>query len=166
MKNAFLIIALSLTIGIKAQNLTKLDFSKTEWFTNNDNGEFFTADKISLMKISELNTENGELNRKYINLHRNQRNNFIEFSFKNNNKLAVKNLNIEQWSTSKIKGNWRYEFDSKNQILKFYLDNKLHSSFKFISEINESMKWITEKDNSSKESIVNLKKMNFARLNN
>jgi hypothetical protein len=166
MKNIILLIVLSFTFGLNAQDITKLYLSKTEWFAKNDNKSFFKNDTIRLMRVSNFESENLELNRKYISLHKNQSNDFIELSFKKNNKLNVKNFNVEKWITSNVKGNWSYKFDSESQILIFYHNNELHSNFKLISDKSESMKWATKKNGITEESIVELKKLDFVRLKN
>ena len=141
MKNTILIIILTFTIGIKAQDLTKSDFKKTEWFADNENRNFYKSDSIQLMQILRCKVENVKLNDVYIKIERNQNNDITELNFKRSGKLIVEDLNVENWSVSKLVGNWKWKFDSKKQILNLLFERKIHSSFRIESKNKEKTIW-------------------------
>ena len=68
MKNSLLILILAFTFSLQAQNLTKSDFKKTEWFVNNENQNFYESDYVTLIRILKFNNENDNLNEPYIKL--------------------------------------------------------------------------------------------------
>ncbi|WP_157805282.1 hypothetical protein [Confluentibacter citreus] len=164
MKNTILIIILTFTIGMKAQDLTKSDFKKTEWFADNENRNFYESDKITLTRILKFNNENEKLNKTYIKLQQNQNGNITELNFKNSGELFVEDLNVENWSNSKLIGKWKWKFDSRNQVLNLYFKRKLYSAFRIESKKKDSIIWKFEHNNKATESKLNLLVLNLIRL--
>ena len=134
MKNTILILILTFTIGVKAQDLTKSDFKKTEWFADNENRNFYVSDTIELTRILKLKNENEKLNETYIKLERNENGDITELNFKSSGSLLVEDLNVENWDNTKLVGKWKWKFDSKGQILNLYFKRKLRSSFRVESK--------------------------------
>lgn len=141
MKNTILILILTFTLGLQAQELTKSDFKKTEWFANNENRNFYESDSIELIRILRFEFDNKKLNDVYIKIERNQNRDITELNFKRSGKLIVEDLNVENWSVSKLVGNWKWKFDSKKQILNLFFKRKLHSSFRIKSKKKEKIIW-------------------------
>jgi len=141
MKKTILILILTFTIGLKAQELTKSDFKKTEWFANNENRNFYESDSVNLIRIMRFKFDNEKLNDVYIKINRNQNRDITELNFKRSGKLIVEDLNVENWSVSKLVGNWKWKFDSKKQILNLFFNRKLHSSFGIDSKKKEKTIW-------------------------
>ena len=141
MKNTILIIILTFTLGLQAQELTKSDFKKTEWFANNENRNFYESDSIELIRIMRFEFDNEKLNDVYIKIERNQNRDITELNFKRSGKLIVEDLNVENWSVSKLVGNWKWKFDSKKQILNLFFKRKLHLSFRIESKKKEKTVW-------------------------
>ena len=164
MKNTILILILTFTIGLKAQDLTKSDFKKTEWFADNENRNFYESDTITLTKILKFNNGNDKLNETYIKLQQNENGDITELNFKKSGKLIVEDLNVENWTNSKLVGKWKWKLDTKNQIINLYFKRKLHSAFRIESKMKDSIIWKFEHNNKRTESKLNLLVLNLIRL--
>jgi len=141
MKNTILILILIFTIGLNAQDLTKSEFKKTEWFANNENRNFYESETIKLIRIQKFKFDKEKLNEVYIKIERNENKNITELNFKRSGKLIVEDLNIENWDVTKLVGKWKWKFDSKRQILKLFFNRKLHSAFRIESKNIEKSMW-------------------------
>jgi hypothetical protein len=157
-------IFLICAFGLKAQSLKNSDFKKTEWFADNKNQNFYTSDTISLTQLLQLNSENKKLNETYIKLQQNNNRDITELNFKSNGILTVENFNVENWDVSKIIGKWKWKFNSKNQILNLYFNNKMRHSFRIDSKKNDSLIWKSEQDNKKSESKVDLLILKLIRI--
>jgi|TARA_R100000479_G_scaffold176508_1_gene131574 hypothetical protein len=141
MKKVTLILILSLALGLNAQDLIKSDFKKTEWFVDNENRNFYESDTILLTRILTLNSEVKKPNEIYIKLEKNHNGDITELNFKKSGKLIVKDLNVENWSVTKLVGKWKWKFDPEKQTLKLYFKRKLRLSFRVESIDKESIYW-------------------------
>lgn len=164
MKKITQIIIILLSVGLSAQSLTRSDFKKTDWFADNENQNFYQSDTITLTRILKFNSENDKLNETYIKLQQNGNGDITELTFKSSGKLVVEDLNVENWTNSKLVGKWKWRFDSKNQVLNLYLDRKLHSSFRIESKENDSIIWKFEHNDRRTESKLDLLVLNLIRL--
>ena len=164
MKNSILLLILTFTIGLKAQDLAKSDFKKKEWFTNNEKQNFYESDTIALARILKFNNENDKLNETNIKLQRNENRDITELNFKKSGELIVEDLNVENWIISQLVGKWKWDFDSRKQILHLYFKRELNSSFLIKSKKQDSIIWKFEHNNKRTESKLNLSVLNLIRL--
>ena len=164
MKNSLLILILAFTFSLQAQDLTKSDFKKTDWFANNENQNFYESDTVTLIRILKFNNENDKLNETYIKLQRNENRDITELNFRSGGKLIVEDLNVENWTNSKLDGKWKWKFDSKNQILNLFFNQKLHSSFRIESKEKDSIVWKFEHEKKRTESKLDLSVLKLIRL--
>jgi outer membrane usher protein FimD/PapC len=149
---------------MKAQDLIKSDFKKTEWFADNKNRNFYESDTITITRILKFNNENEKLNETYIKLQRNENGDITRLNFKKSGKLLVEDLNVENWTNTKFVGKWKWKFDSKKQILSLYFKRKLHSAFRIESKKKDNIIWEFEYNNKKTESKLNLLVLNLVRL--
>ena len=163
MKNTILILILTFTIGLKAQDLVKSDFNKTEWFADNENGNFYVSDTISLIQILKFNNENDKLNEIYIKLQKNSNRDITQLEFKNSGRLNIQDLYVESWTETLINDKWKWKFEPKNQTLELHLKGKVHSSFRIESKKNDSIIWEFEHNNKKTESKLDLLILNLIR---
>ena len=116
-------------------------FNKTNWASLNHDSCFFINDTVKLVKIESKainKPENFEENlSEYFN-----KNNYVILHFKNGNNLEFQYLDINSWTTTKLRGSYKWYYDSKNQIVSLFFKNKLLSSFVLIGENKTQVKSI------------------------
>jgi len=148
----------------KAQDLTNSDFNKTNWFANNDNRNFYESDTISLIRILKFNNENDKLNELNIKLQKNNNRDLTLMEFKSSSRLNIQDLFVESWTETLINDEWKWKFDSKNQILELYQKGELHSSFRIDSKQNDNIIWEFEHNEIKTESKLDLLILNLIRI--
>lgn len=121
--------------------IKSLKFKKTEWFTNNENINFFKADSITIYKILNKKDDFVKLANNRIKIEQNENKDYTNLEFKRNGKLKITDTNIENWTETIHLGKWKWQFDNEKGILSFYLDKKLYSSFTVVSHERDSMIW-------------------------
>lgn len=126
------------------RELKSLKFKKTEWFTNNENINFFKADSITLYKILNGKDDFVKLSNNRIKIEQNENKDYTNLEFKGNGKLKITDTNIENWTETVHLGKWKWKFDNEKSLLNFYLDKKLYSSFLVVSHERDSMIWNTD----------------------
>lgn len=141
MKNVIIILILSFSLGLNAQDLLKSDFRKTVWFVDNEERNLFESDTIYFTRILSSNSEIEKLDEIYIKLAQNGDKDITELDFKNSRKLTVEDLNVENWSVTKLVGKWKWRFDSEKQILKLNFKRKICLSFRIDSIRRDSIFW-------------------------
>jgi len=144
--------------------IRKIHFKRTNWFANNENQNFYKSDSISLFRILNLNTENEKLNETYIKLQYIGDKDMTQLNFKRNGKLEVEDLNVENWTNSKLVGKWKWEFDSNTQIINLFFKRKLHSSFKIVSRERDNTVWKFEHRKKQTESKIDLLILELVRI--
>ncbi|WP_439483672.1 hypothetical protein [Cyclobacterium plantarum] len=164
MKNTILILILIFTIELKAQDLTISDFNKTEWFADNENRNFYESDTVSLLRILKFNNENDKLNELNIKLQKNNNRDITQLEFKSSGRLNIQDLYVESWIETLINDEWKWKFDSVNQILELYQKGEIHSSFKIDSKQRDNIIWKFEDNSKITESKLDLLVLNLNRL--
>ncbi len=59
---------------------------------------------------------------------------YVSLSFNKNFNLQFLSYNIKQWTNTRTKGKYNWNFDEKKQILNLYFKNRIIGSFKPIFE--------------------------------
>ena len=126
------------------REIKSINFSKTEWFTNNEKQNFYETDSVSLYKILNRKEDFVKLNSGLIKSEQNKNKNFTDLNFNRNGKLRITDTNIENWTETEHLGKWKWKYDDKNYILTFFLNNELHSKFKVVSQERDYLKWNTD----------------------
>lgn len=123
------------------REIKSINFKKTEWFTNNDDKNFFTSDSITLYKI--LNKKDGfvKLNNGLIKTEQNENKDFTNLEFKRSGKLKLTDTNIENWTETEHLGKWKWTFNNEKNELSFYLNKKLYSTFNVVSQKRDYINW-------------------------
>jgi len=118
MKTVILIIFnVLLTSYVKSQIFSKNDFTNTEWFTNNYDSLFFKSDTVTLIKYSNLNSNNlgfnehSESEQKFLN-----HGYYIHLQFCKNGQMNFWVISYEKCSKSII-GERTWSFNKKNNAL-------------------------------------------------
>jgi hypothetical protein len=123
------------------KEIKTINFKKTEWFTNNHNTNFHKSDSITLYKILNKKDDFVKLNNGLIKTEQNENKNFTDLEFKRNGKLKMTDTRIEHWTEAQHLGKWKWKFNNDKNILSFYLDKKLYSSFVVFSQERDYLIW-------------------------
>ncbi len=123
------------------KEIKRINFKKTEWFTNNHNRNFHKSDSITLYKILNKKDEFIKLNSGLIKAEQNENKDFTDLEFKRNGKLKMNDTSIKNWTETEHLGKWKWMFNNDKNILSFYLDKKLYSSFVVISQERDYLIW-------------------------
>ncbi|CAM3543336.1 hypothetical protein [Aequorivita lipolytica] len=126
------------------REIRNINFKKTEWFTNNSNKDFFKSDSITLYKILNKKDEFVKLSSGIIKTEQNENKDFTDLEFRRNGKLKMTDTNIENWTETEHLGKWKWEFNNDKNVLSFYLDKKLYSSFVVVSQERDYLIWNTD----------------------
>lgn len=127
-----------------ANEIKSINFKKTEWFTNNDNKNFFKADTITIYKVLNRKEEFVKSSEQLIKVEQNDNKDFTDLKFKRNGKLKIIDTSVENWTETENLGKWKWEFIDEKSILKIYLNNKLYSSFVVTSQERDYLTWNTK----------------------
>lgn len=156
-KQIIIIFLISTCFHSKAQVIEKGDLTNFSWFTDYSNKSFYKSDTLSIIRITNQFPQNQELNRQYIELDYNNDSNITRLNFKKNNVLDIIDVDVKSWTETKTKKQWKWKFDLKQQLISFYFDGKLHSTFVIKEKMNDTLIWkYTNGDNSSGDETYNL----------
>jgi hypothetical protein len=147
-----------------SQNLTKSDFYNTEWFANNDENNFYKSDTVSLIRITNFNTQNDKWNEVYIKLDYNNQQDIIDLDFNKNGVLKTKVLDVSTWNDVFIKSRKHWRFDEKGQYLKLYSARKLYAKFRIINKLSDSIQRNYESFEKKIESNLNIVILRLKRI--
>lgn len=125
------------------KEIKSINFKNTEWFANNEKWNFYKADSIRLYKILNFKEDFVKLNSGLIKSEQNNNKDFTDLNFKRSGKLRITDTNIENWTETEHLGKWKWQYDNKNYILTFFLNNELYSKFKVVSQERDYLKWNT-----------------------
>jgi len=139
------------------KEIKSINFKKTEWFTNNNDKNFFKSDSITLYKILNKKDEFVKLNNGLIKTEQNKNKDFTNLEFKRNRKLKMTDTSIENWTETEHLGKWKWKFDNDKNILSLYLDKKIYSSFIVVSQERDYLIWNT--DDKVQFYVLKLKRM-------
>ena len=123
------------------KEIKSINFKKTEWFTNNNDKNFFKSDSITLYKILNKKDEFVKLNNGLIKTEQNKNKDFTTLEFKRNRKLKIIDTNIENWTETEHLGKWKWKFNNEKNELSFYLNKKLYSTFNIVSQERDYINW-------------------------
>jgi len=138
MKRQILLFFLfTLNLQLTAQVIQQNELIKFKWFTNNSNKDFYKADTISLIRITNYLPESLEINRQYKELDYNQDKNITRLEFKTHNNVNITDVDVKSWTESNRRGKWTWKFDQRKQLITFYFKGKLHSSFLIKETVND-----------------------------
>jgi hypothetical protein len=126
------------------KEIKSINFKNTEWFANNEKWNFYKADSIRLYKILNFKEDFVKLNSGLIKSEQNNNKDFTDLNFKRSGKLRITDTNIENWTETEHLGKWKWQYDNKNYILTFFLNNELYSKFKVVSQERDYLKWNTD----------------------
>jgi len=126
------------------KEIKSINFKKTDWFTNNNDKNFFKSDSITLYKILNKKDEFVKLSSGLIKTEQNENKDFTDLEFRRNGKLKMTDTSIENWTETEHLGKWKWKFDNDKNVLSFYLDKKLFSSFVVVSQERDYLTWNTD----------------------
>ncbi|MES2284105.1 MAG: hypothetical protein V4547_00370 [Bacteroidota bacterium] len=146
------LVCLQSTI-ICGQSFNKKYFSNTDWFSNNRDSIFFKADTLKFIKYSNLapklalrqssRKEYAESEMNYLSS-----GNYVEYGFERHKMLYFCEITNNYMCAVAGLETWKWKFEKKTNLLNFYYNDKLFSTFRFISEkqINIESKYAEQKD--------------------
>ena len=160
MKKLLFLLLITFPFIIKAQSITKSDFEKSEWFSDKDISTFIKSDTISLIKVLKYNDEEVETEKLFKKYLKDTYEYITILSFLENKELTINQLNNKNNNKIDKAGEW--EFNPEDRVLNLYIDNKLHSSFGFKSNMNGNFVVSTDINNNKIE--LNFKEITFTRI--
>jgi hypothetical protein len=126
------------------KKIKSLKFKNTEWFANNENINFFKADSITIYKILNRKEEFVKLGNNRMKIAQNENKDYTNLEFKRSGKLKITDTNIDNWTETVHLGKWKWKFNDEENLLNFYLDKKLYSSFVVVSQERDYLIWNTD----------------------
>jgi hypothetical protein len=106
------------------QTFSEKYFTKTDWFSNNKDSVFYTADTLKFIKYSNFGPElapkeNAEYEMKYL-----KHGDYVVFGFNGQQKMDF-SWRYNNYISVVPGGQWTWTFDSKTNQLKIYNDKKM-----------------------------------------
>ncbi len=129
------IFTLLLTFNVKSQVFSKNDFANTEWFTNNYDSLFFKSDTVTLIKYSNLISNNLGFN-EYAESEQKLLNHgyYIHLQFCKNGIMNFWVISYEKSSKSKF-GERTWSFNKKNNTLEIKRNKIIEFELRPLSKI-------------------------------
>ena len=148
------------------REIKSVNFKKSEWFTNNSDNKFYTADSITLFRILNYKNEVVKLNDGLIKSEHNKNLDFTELQFKRNGRLNITDSNIKNWTETKRSGKWKWKYNDNDSTLDIFYEGNLNSSFKIISQKRDNLTLKVGKNDKETKVYLYVLKLKRVRKNN
>ena len=151
MKTIILLLFLTLSVGVFAQDISQSEFQNSEWFSETNGETLFKTDSLKISKIVNFNSEQNSDLLPFLKLNflKTKLISTLEF---NDNDLRIEEIDTE-WCGFNFSGQFTWKFDNNKQSLSLYREEKLIAEYRINTNKTELTKW----NNNSTENFIELK---------